>query len=142
MAKYIGFGTLLKATTTVAAGTTPTEAIAQIESMDGPDASRAEIDVTTLDSTAKEYRVGPREGGTMTLGVTWDPVTPTTSHQWLKNRYDDGQQGLFRIEWPGSSGTAITFRGYVSSFSPSFPMEDKIVANVNVKVTDAITWPT
>lgn len=142
MAKYIGFGTLIYGSTVTTSGTTPTAVLALVENIDGPDASRGEIDVTTLDSTAKEYRVGPREPGSVSMTFVWDPVTPSTGAQWVKNRYDDGKESRFSIEWPGSSDTKIKFNAYVTGFNPSFPLEDKITAAVSLKLSGAIEWPT
>lgn len=146
MAKSIGFGAaLLHSTNGVSYAL-----LGQVHELSGPDASRAEVDCTTLDSTAKEYLVSVRDGGSVTVGITWDTTNAGSPihHRFtglLAGGYDvtnPANASFWRIEHPSDTDVQIIWRGYVTAFSPSFPMEDKISAQVTIKVDQKVTWPT
>lgn len=147
MAKYIGFGTQLK----WSADSVAYSPVGYIESIDGPDASRAEVDVTTLDSTAKEYLAAIRDGGSITvnlvcdnqadddqaIGSFWKPSVVGTVSSTVS-----GNPAYWRIEHSGDSSIAILFTAYCTNFTYGFALEDKLSLAANLKVTGAVTWPT
>ena len=146
MAKSIGFGAKLLHSTNGASYAL----LGQVHELSGPDASRAEVDCTTMDSTAKEYLPAVVEGGTVNVGITWDTTNAgTPNHTRLTGTLAGGfdisspsNASFWRIEHPSDTDVQLNFRGYVTSFSPSFPMEDKVSAQVTIKVDKAVTWPT
>lgn len=116
-------------------------AIAEINSISGPNKSRDTIDVTTLDSTGgyREFIGGFRDGGEITLNMnftrdSWDELNVDFEAATLRN---------YRIEFPdGTNGalkTDFTFAGLVSGLSMDTPPDDKVTSVVTIKISGAIT---
>ena len=110
-----------------------------------------DIDVTNLDSAAKEYLVGLQDNGTANFGLNLDPSS--ASHVFL-----DGAAGGTRYWWAVgcSDGTAapteaaglfvlpatrtwFTFYASVQQFQRAFATDDAVRINGSVRVSGAIT---
>jgi hypothetical protein len=98
--------------------------------------SGAEIDITDLSSTAKEFSLGLKDEGSMTLDV-------------IVNRDDAGQSriialrnsrltGLFKITVPTSPNYVITFSGIVTQFPFTLAVDDVIRGSITIRVTGTI----
>jgi predicted secreted protein len=87
--------------------------VAKLTKITAPEMSKAEIDVTTLDSTGgyKEFIPDFRDGGSVMIeGFAISDVGQTA----LKTNFDADTLANFTIETP--NGLTITFAGYVSKF--------------------------
>lgn len=100
--------------------------------------SATEIDVTTLASTAKEFRQGLQDFGSVQIEV-------------IRNQDDLGQVELFdmmgaqavrdfTITLPSSTADVISFSGFVSSFSLDIGADDKVVGTCTVRITGAVSF--
>lgn len=112
-------------------------AVAEINSISGPNKSRSTIDVTSLDSTGgyREFIGGFRDGGEVVLGMNF-----------TRDTYDDfnvdfeaSSLQTYDIIFPDSSNTTFSFSGLVTSLGSSVPMDDKVTADVTIKVSGSIT---
>ncbi|TGP12920.1 phage tail tube protein, partial [Mesorhizobium sp. M2D.F.Ca.ET.233.01.1.1] len=84
----------------------------KVKSYSGFDGSASEIDVTDLDSTAKEKRLGLIDNGSFSIDVNVDMTDPGQIA--LKAAQKASSLQSFKLEYP--DGTADTFDGFVKSF--------------------------
>jgi len=111
--------------------------IAQVVSISGPDGSAAEIDVTALDSTAKEWLMGLPDEGSVSLEVIHDPSD--TQHEALRTARANQTVKNFQIKLTDSPQTIYSFSAYVPTFSLSMGVDDAIKASYSLRITGAVT---
>ena len=124
--------------TITAAGTaTPVTftAIANCRSFSGFDGSASEIDVTNLDSTAKEFKLGLVDQGNMSLEI--DYKSTEASHIALRAKQNSGVLTNFKIVLPDA--TSITFTAFVKKFSLSGAVDEVARAAVDLRISGAVT---
>lgn len=130
------------ATAIDAQGTTFTingQTVGGIISFSGFDGEASDIDITTLDSTAKEYRQGLQDFGNFSLEILRDPN-------------DTGQAELLTQKAAQTSSTCVlslpddvtlnvaTFTAYVKSVSIAGGVDDVARGTVNMKITGSVVW--
>ena len=107
-------------------------AIAEINSIKGPDKKRNVIDVTSLDSTGgyREFIAAFRDGGQVVMDMNF-----------TRAGYDDMNDDFeietlvdYQIVFPGTIGT-FEFSGLVTDIGNSIPLDDKITMSVTIKVS-------
>jgi hypothetical protein len=111
---------------------------ASLLSLSASDVSREDIDITHMGSTSyREFMPGDLiDGGTIEMEIAFDPddEAPMT-----------GTSETITITFPIPSGasTAATFvfKGYVSSWSWSVPLEESMTATLTIKVDGTGTEP-
>lgn len=125
MAADSGFGTTI---------TFSTGYFAEIISVDGPDLSRESIDTTHMGTTSGLMTFIPSDlidNGTLSVEMAYVPGTapPISS-----------AAETVTVTYPG--GTTAAFSGFMTSFSPSIPIDDRMTASAEIKVSGAITRTT
>ncbi len=128
-------GTVLK----IADTATPTVfvAVAEVKSIGEIGGANAVIDATTLDSIAKEKKVGLSDYGQMTLGLHYDP-TDTTGQDVMRTALGDRLIRNFKIEIP-SVASPLTFSGYVIAFKVgSFEVDGIIGASATIEISGEV----
>lgn len=112
-------------------------AIAEVNSITGPNATRNQIDATSLDSVDgyKEYIGGFRDGGEVTLNMNFTNQTYGLMH----NDFEDDTLMNYYIVMPDTSATRLDFSGFVQSLGFSVPTDDKVTADVTIKVSGPVT---
>jgi len=125
-----GVGTTFKRSNMLSSATFA--AIAEINSIKGPDKKRNVIDVTSLDSTGgyREFIAAFRDGGQVVMDMNF-----------TRAGYDDMNDDFeietlvdYQIVFPGSIGT-FEFSGLVTDIGNSIPLDDKITMSVTIKVS-------
>jgi hypothetical protein len=137
MATIYTQGTVIR-TEAVAAGGVDT-AIEQVISLTSNPATLPEIDVTHLTSTAKEFRGGLRDYGTLS-GTFW--VDPTLTGQALANTmYGNASIRAWDLTPPGSIGV-YTFDAYVNQFSSigNIGVDTYMQSNIGIRLSGDITF--
>ena len=125
-----GSGTLTPATYT---------AIANIRSFsDFESGSAAEIDVTNMASTAKEYRLGLVDNGSFSMTI--DHSNADTGQAALQARRLDGVSTNMKVILPTGTTPTASFAGLVKKFTKSASVDGVVTASVDVRVNGAITW--
>ena len=66
-----------------------------------------EVDVTNLDSTAKEYIAGLADGNTVDFDVNW--ISDNTQQLALRTAVTSGTTKNIRMVWPTSPNTTAVF---------------------------------
>ncbi|MBN3852811.1 hypothetical protein G3N59_05400 [Paraburkholderia sp. Ac-20340] len=109
--------------------------VANVISFTGFDGTATEIDVTNLDSVAKEKRLGLIDFGSMSLDVH-------------RNVDDPGQAALLaaqkssavvdcKLQYP--DGTADGFEAYCKSFNAAGGVDAVLTATIGLTITGAVT---
>lgn len=100
--------------------------------------SATEIDVTTLASTAKEFRQGLRDFGSISIEL-------------IRNQDDLGQKEMFDamglqairefiVTLPTSTANVGTFDGFVQSISTDINADGVVTGTATVRITGAVAW--
>lgn len=115
------------------------QTVGQIASFSGMDGEAADIDVSNLASTAKEFRQGLQDFGNFSLELQRDIN-------------DVGQLELFDQKAAQTISTCVltlpdtvtnnvaTFSAYVKSFSISGGVDEIVRGTANLKITGAVVW--
>lgn len=106
--------------------------IAEISSISGPSMTRDFIDVTSLDSPGgyREFIAGFRDGGTVSLTMNFTRAT----YDVMKADFENDTPQSYEILLSDSAGTSFEFDGLVTELPLEIPTDDKITANVTLKV--------
>lgn len=127
---FAGVGTIFGRGTAQAG---PFVAVAEINNIGGPDKSRNSIDVTSLDSTGgyREFIAGFRDSGQVTLAMNFTRAT----YEIMNDDYEDEDRKWYQIQFPDDDQTKFTFEGLIINLGSAIPADDKVTANVTVKIS-------
>lgn len=138
MAIHVGQGTILKFTV---AGTLT--AVSQVLDVDGPEATVETKETTNLASTSKSYRALLPDGGTVSARIQYDPgdtthlAFVTSINQWPQTPI------ACAIVFNTTTTSTATFTAILTKFKPTgMNEEDNLEAEIELKITGLITWPT
>jgi len=110
--------------------------IGGVKSFGFGDGAAADIDITTLASTAKEYRQGLQDNGDLTLELNRDP-SDAGQVVLLEAR---AAQATREVSITLASGDIATFNAYVKSVSTDGAVDDVITGTAGLKITGDIVW--
>ena len=110
--------------------------IPEIRTIGGPDGSAPTIDVTDLDSTAREYVLGLKDEGSFSLGIMYIPGEAT--HAQLRTAWGARTKLRFRVTFTDTGTTVWEFSGYVTGFSQNMGVDTVVEATVGIKITGSI----
>lgn len=134
-----GFGTLLK----IGDGATPTEGfttVAEVISISGPALALGTIEVTNMSSASnyREFVAGLKDAGEVKLDINFLPTdgTQDASAGLLKD-FDDRTLRDFQLVFPDASTTTWSFSAFITAFSPSAKVDDRLTASVTLRVSGA-----
>ncbi len=123
-------------------GTTITfnsQSIGGVKSITGIGSGKAKaIDVTTLASTAMEYKQGLRDFGTLAIDV-------------VRDQDDAGQAACFTAQasqltetvvvvLSGSTLKTATFQAWVESFTADAKADEIVLGVITLRITGAVAW--
>lgn len=130
-----GVGTLFKRSDMTSSPTF--NAIAEINSISGPDKTRETIDVTSLDSTGgyREFIASFRDAGQVVLEMNF------TRDGYLDMNDDFEIDTLvdYQIVLPDTGSTTLDFSGLVTDIGLAVPLDDKVTAPVTIKISGQVT---
>lgn len=111
--------------------------LAEINSITGPTMTRDFIDVTSLDSTGgyREFITGFRDAGTISLSMNF---TRDTYEDFLAD-FESPDLHYYEICLPDADLTTLEFAGLVTEVPITIPTDDKITADVTIKITGQVT---
>lgn len=112
-------------------------ALAEVNSINGPGMTRDFIDVTSLDSVGgyREFIAGFRDGGTVTLNMNFTRAT----YDLMKDDFENDDEQIYEIVLPDDDVTSVEFLGLVTELPLTIPTDDKVTADVTIKVSGAVT---
>ena len=114
--------------------------IAEVNSITGPNLSRDTIDVTSLDTTGgyREFIGGFRDGGEISLEMNFTEA----SFDALKDDFESADVQAYTIVFSDTGSTTLGFSGLVTAIGVAVPMDDKVTANVTIKISGQVTLTT
>lgn len=135
---FIGVGTQFKREDPDSSGIFT--AVAEVNSIDGPDLSRDTVDVTSLDSAGgyREYKTGFRDGGTITLELNF---TIGGFNMFLDD-FGTDDPVYYQIVMSDTGNTTLEMAGFVVGIPPRITPDDKVTLTIRIKVTGALTLTT
>ncbi len=136
MAKYLGRTSKIQIEEPDASATYVD--IAQAVSIEGPTSENREVEVTTLDSTAREYLASLPDNGTVTMPIVFDP--DDTTHQLLIALGISGAVRTWRIVLPNAGQSRADFDAFVLNFPMNITQEEAITNQTVLRVSGAVTW--
>ncbi len=119
--------------------------IGDITGFNGPAGAAVVIDVTNLDSTAKEKIIGIRDEGNLTINVNLNNSADKYQVA-LRNDRANRSKRTFDIKLndtstlSGSQPSALYFDGYVTGFSAAGSVDNVVKGNITIELTSAIHW--
>lgn len=113
------------------------ETIANVNSISGPDASRETIDTTTLDSAGgyREFIPALRDAGSISLSMNFSRDT----YEQMKDDFESDTLQNYEIILPDDDVTTLEFEGMVTELPLDIPLDDKISADVTIKISGEVT---
>jgi hypothetical protein len=109
--------------------------VGSVVSFSGLDGEAAEIDVTHLQSTAKEYLMGLQDFGNWSLEVNY---LPADAGQDLL-RAAKASRAIQDFQATLSDGTLITFQGFVKSNPVSGGVDAKVDGSFSIRISGNVT---
>jgi len=130
-----------KTTLAVATGSGSPVLITGITNVQGINFSRPEIEITTMESTAKEYKPAAlTDAGTLTFGLQYNPANAV--HAYIVSQSANATVGndIFKIRF--SDNTDWNFTGSFTEFSISAddPSQGILTANVSVRLSGVVDF--
>lgn len=124
------FGTLLKRGATT---------IGEVFDISGPGLSREEIEVThhTSANRWREFIKGLKDAGEVTFSINYIPTNSTHAAATgiLDDFADDTVIDTWSIVFPDSGATTWSFPAFLTSFEPAMPIDDRLTADVTLKIS-------
>jgi predicted secreted protein len=122
-------------------GATPTEiftTVGEITDFDGPGGSASVIDVTNLESTAKEKLMGLKDEGQFSFNANLVPGD--VGQTGLRTDRDNRTLRNFKVILTDAGTTTLTFSAYVLGFSISGAVDDKVGSSITLEISGNVTW--
>lgn len=113
------------------------QAISEVSTIDGPGGSATVIDVTDLDSTAREKRLGLNDEGQLSFTINYIPAD--VQHALLRTTRANRTLASFKLIFTDSPQTTWTFSAYVNGFTVSNSVDGVTQANVTLEISGSIT---
>ena len=109
---------------------------AEVNSITGPTMTRDFIDVTSLDSTGgyREFITGFRDAGTISLSMNFTRAT----YDSFKTDFESVTAVYYEIVLPDTENTTLEFEGLVTEIPLTIPTDDKITADVTIKISGSV----
>lgn len=141
----VGDGTGILAAATVtpladgAAGAEAFTTIAEITNISGPQNTLELIDATHMESpdAFREYIPSLLDGGEISFDINYLPAN--ANQLGLHDDLVDRVKRNFQIVWTDTAGSTDSFAGYVTDFTPSAQIDDKLSASCTIKITGPVT---
>jgi len=114
-------------------------ALAEVLDVSPPSDAVDVIEVThmTSPSRTKEFIAGLTDPGEVSFSINFIPgAGDDTALQALRNT---GVSNNFRIAFPDSGDTTWTFAAFLTGYTPTAPVNDRMTADVTFKLTGSYT---
>lgn len=130
--------------TSTAASTSTSHAVAEVVGFNGPTGSANVIDASHLGSTAKEKLIGLRDEGQVTLDVNYRPGTTAQDYMRTCRAQRLMRKGViqFNDNTTDAAKNKIIFDAYVSGFSITGAVDQIVKGSITLEITGACTFAT
>lgn len=134
MAGKVAQGTILARESSLGSGSFTT--VANVKSWDGPSTENPEIDVTSLQSTAKEFVGGLVDFGDLSMELNFDPNNATHQQIFTDMEASPPTTTGWRITFVNPT-INFTWPAFVKSFSISGEVDGVISGSVTLRLAGA-----
>jgi hypothetical protein len=110
--------------------------VKEIKTYSGFDGERSEHDVSNLDSTAKEFRLGLKDNGTFSANIS--VVHSDAGQTACQTAHGSDSVSNFKLVLPNAE--VGTFSGQVKSMPESGGVDAIIEGSINIRVSGDVTW--
>ena len=117
--------------------------IGEITGFSGPGISAAVIDVTNLQSTAKEKMVSIQDSGQLSIQINLDPTHDADLHISVQKDLRERTHRMWDIRFTDtgtSTPSAVYFGGYVSGWSMAGGLDKQITGDLTIALTSLVMW--
>lgn len=136
---FEGQGTRIYWSTSTSVSTSSTALVGQVTGFNGPSGSAGVIDITNLQSTAKEKLIGLRDEGNITLDVLYAPGSTNTGQGNLQVDRATRTRRAWVIDLNDASSSRMHGKGYCSGFSITGAVDDAVKASITIEIDGAVT---
>lgn len=126
-ALYLGAGTASPETFVKVGG---------ITDIGAPESSTTEIDITDLESNAKEFVAGLKDFGSITMQLKYDPTLAPVKD--IEGLADTGAVRNWQIRYSDGK-TKKSFSAFVKSFNPSAAVDSIVKGPLTLRITGPVT---
>lgn len=98
---------------------------------------KPDVDITNLDSLAREYMNGLGVGDDLEIEFIWDK-TDTTGQVAMRTAYTNDTLRNFRVDFP--DGTRASFAANVKRWGLGAAVDDAVRMRATLKISNDITW--
>jgi len=120
------------------------QTIGQVTGFNGPSLSAPVIDVTTLQSTAKEKMIGVYDAGQVSLNVLFDnEASNARLHDALIRDMTARTKRQYDIKFVGNTTQntgAVYFGGYVSGFNITGAVDNALKADITIALASGVDF--
>lgn len=114
-------------------------AIGRVVSVSGiGNGTSTEIDITDLSSQGKEFLVGLKDEGEVSITMNLDDTN--TQQAGLRADRDSRVLRNFKLILTDAGATTLEFSAYVKNFGIDVGVDDKVPLNVSLRISGAIIW--
>lgn len=114
--------------------------VAQVLSISGPSESRSEVDTTNLDSTAKEFRFGLKDGGEITVEFQYDSASHASFHGMIDDTTASAVS-IALVDADGSTNETVTCNAFMTAFELSgMGVEENVTASMTLKISGGVSY--
>lgn len=107
-----------------------------IKSFTGFDGQASDIDITTLDSTAKEWRQGLQDFGNFSMEVMRDPADVGQAAMEASKAAQGTEECVLTLR----TGEVATFDAYVKQISSAGGVDAVVTGTISLKVSGEVVW--
>jgi hypothetical protein len=134
-------GVLVQWSTTTAESSNSSNIIGEVTGFSGPGMSAAVIDVTNLQSTAKEKLVGVYDAGQITVNVNFSATLD--SHRLLRESLVKRTKGCMTIQFAtDTTGEKVVTKGFVSGMNIAGGLDKQLTGDFTIAITGGVSWST
>lgn len=134
-------GLVVQWSTSTAVASASSNIVGEITGFSGPGMSAAVIDVTNLQSTAKEKLIGVYDGGQITINVNFSATND--SHRLLRESMVARTKGCMVIQLStDTTGEKVVAKGYVSGMNIAGGLDKQITGDFTIAVSGGVSWST
>jgi len=112
-------------------------AVPDVISIAGPDATKAEIDVTDLASVAKEFKGGLADFGRLTVEMNYIPGNSV--HTAIRNDFINSSSPVRNWQILFVNGKQWSFAGYVGAFPGNTQADNVQKGTLTIRLSGAVT---
>ena len=111
--------------------------IPEIKTFNGPTGTAAEVDVTSLDSLAREYLQGLKDEGELSFTMNWVPQNSV--HKALAADFAARTTSAYTLTVQDVVLSTLSFQAFVREFPKTGGVDAPLEASVTLRITGAVT---